>query len=227
MNSFGSSLVWIAGALLLVACVEENSSLDARSKKNGKGGADDDTAATDSAATDDNANNPIMECGNKGRDYASFDNSSLIAARPPTRLGDDRGRMKPFSALQTEYQRVLGNTPASLTGAGTTFGQVPKMWFEETQASSVALQTAYNIAFDGCLTMTATDAAYAAAPDAASAQTQCSAMARKFWSKTPGPQEIDACVDMAVTGSAKETDPRRRWSYACASVLTAAGFLTY
>lgn len=212
--------LWIAGALLLVACAEETSDSGPRRRAKGDDGAADETSET-------SAGSEVVACADKGRDYASFDKVSLIGARPPTRLGDDRARMKPFSALQTEYERVLGNKPASLTGAGATFGQVPKMWYEEPQASSVALQTAYTIAFDGCLTYTETAADFAAAPDAASAETQCSAMARKFWSKTPAPQEIQACVDMAVTGSASEPAPRRRWAYACASVLTSAGFLTY
>src|SRR5690606_13192745 len=117
--------------------------------------------------------------------------------------------------------------PASLTGSGATFGQPAQRWYEEPSANAVALQTAYSIAFDGCLTYTASGAEFAAAPDATSAETQCAAMARKFWSKTPGPQEIAACVEGATTGSAAEPQARRKWAYACASVLTSAGFLTY
>jgi hypothetical protein len=56
-----------------------------------------------------------------------------------------------------------------------------------------------------------------------------------MWSRTPTPAEIDACVKVAVTDSvtetpatgARQTTPVRRWAYACASVLTSAGFLTY
>lgn len=216
-------VAYALGAMLLVACsVESADSAGTRHKKS-TGTDSDATEAADKAAAAD-ANDPAL-C--KSREYQNFDHQSLTSGRTVTRLGDDRARMKPFSALQTEYTRVLGNTPASLAGSGATFGQVPKMWFQEPEANAVALQTAYDIAFDGCLTYTASDAAYAAAPDVASAQTQCSAMARKFWSKTPAPQEIQACSDMAVTGSAAEADPRRRWAYACASVLTSAGFLTY
>ena len=132
-----------------------------------------------------------------------------------------------FSALQTEYARVLGAAPASLQGAGPTFGQVPARWYEEPEANAVALQTAYSIAFDGCLTFTATAPEFAAAPDASSAPVQCAALARRFWSKTPAPQEIQSCVDVAVTAAASEPNARRKWAYACASVLSSAGFLTY
>jgi hypothetical protein len=122
---------------------------------------------------------------------------------------------------------VLGNTPASLAGAATTFGQPPARWYEEPVAGAVSLQTALAIAFDGCLTYTATDAQYGSAPTAATASAVCADMARKFWSRTPASGDIQACVDVAVTGTASETNARRRWAYACASVLTAAGFLTY
>lgn len=161
------------------------------------------------------------------REYTGFDDLKLHAGRKAAKLGVDRGRIKPFSALQTEYARVLGAAPASLQGAGPTFGQVPARWYEEPEANAVALQTAYSIAFDGCLGFTATAPEYAGAPDATSAPVQCAAMARKFWSKTPAPQEIQSCVDVAVTGAASEPNARRKWAYACASVLSSAGFLTY
>jgi len=60
---------------------------------------------------------------------------------------------------------------------------------------------------------------------------------RKAWSRTPTTTEVDKCVNFAVnatrtelTGSpamATPTAPARRWAYTCASVLTAAGFITY
>jgi len=205
----------------LVACADESSSLTHR-------GDDKDTNASDptNAADQQDPNDPAL-CAPKNRDYKSFDQTTLTAKRTVTRLGNDRGRVKPFSALQSEYARVLGATPASLAGSGATFGQAQKNWFEEPQANAVALQTAYNIAFDGCLDYTKTDAAFAAAPDATSAPTQCGAMVRKFWSRVAAPQEVQACADMATTGAAAEPDPRRKWAYACASVLSSAGFMTY
>jgi hypothetical protein len=163
----------------------------------------------------------------KSREYVGFENGKLHGGRVVAALGTDRQRIKPFGALSTDYTRVLGNTPASLAGSGATFGQAPARWFEEPQSNAVALQTAYNIAFDGCLTYTQAPAEFGAAPTQQTAEANCGAMARKFWSKTPSPQEIQACADVAVTGSASETQPRRRWAYACASVLTASGFLTY
>lgn len=161
------------------------------------------------------------------KSYLGFDDVELTADRRSLAIGVDRARLKPFSALKDEYARVLGATPASVQGSGATFGQVPARWYEEPETNAIALQTAYGIAFDGCLTYTASAAEFAAAPTPATAPAACAAMARRFWSKTPSPQEIDACVDVATVGAAKETNARRKWAYACASVLTSAGFLTY
>ena len=170
--------------------------------------------------------NPAASC-DKGATYMGFANTALVAGRVEAVIGADRSRVKPYSALQGEYTRVLGNTPASLAGAAATFGQPAKNWYVEPQASAVEVYTAYAVAFDGCLTYTATDAAYANPPDATSAATQCAAMARKFWSATATPDQINACVQFATTGTASITDARRRWAHTCASVMTASGFLAY
>jgi hypothetical protein len=162
-----------------------------------------------------------------GKSYIGLDGTNLVERRTKSTAGEDRGRMKPYEVLAGEYARVLGTTPSSLAGAADTFGSSPPRWFEEPPVGGVVLQTAYKIAFDGCLTYTQAPAEYASAPTATSAPDKCAAMAKKFWSKTPSPEEISACVDVAVTGSASESNARRRWAYACASVLTAAGFLTY
>jgi hypothetical protein len=50
---------------------------------------------------------------------------------------------------------------------------------------------------------------------------------RKAWSKTPAPEEITACTDLAVTKLAAEKDVHRRWSYVCSSILSSSQFLTF
>jgi hypothetical protein len=204
---------------LLGACADESGELT------GRGNITPGDGQTDPGATPGGTDpgDPVL-C--TSRTYAGFDSTQLHADRLVARVGIDRSRIKPFSALSDEYTRVLGAAPATLAGSGPTFGQVPKNWYEEPQSNAVALQTAYSIAFDGCITYTAKPE-FDATPDATNAPVQCSAMARKFWSKTPSPQEIQACVDVATTGAAAEPQPRRKWAYACASVLTSAGFLTY
>lgn len=210
----------ILASCILFAC----GSGDAGSLTGGSGPGSDPNGQDPNGPGGQNPNDPA-KC--ESRDYVGFDQKHLGEGRVVANIGVDRGRMKPFSALQTEYPRVLGSTPASLAGAGATFGAPPPRWYEEPEAGSVALQTAYGIAFDGCLTYVGADASMSAAPTADSAATACAAMARKFWSKTPSPDEIQSCVDVAVTASASETQVARRWAYACASVLTSAGFLTY
>lgn len=162
-----------------------------------------------------------------GRAFMGMGGNDLVAGRTVANAGVDRGRFKPYSSLAAEYQRVLGNTPASLAGAADTFGKPEPRWYDEPSVGSVVLQTAYSVAYDGCLTYTATAPEFASAPTATDASAQCAAMARKFWSRTASPDQITACADVAVSGSASIADPRKRWAYACASVLTAAGFLTY
>jgi hypothetical protein len=204
---------------LLVACGDAGSD-----QLNRGGGGTGDEAPGEEGTPDPGAGG--VQCS-PSKSYLGYGGRDLTNERTQTALGVDRARLKPFGALQSEYPRVLGSTPASLEGAAATFGQAGPRWYAEPMANSSALQSAYDIAFDGCLTYTSKGAEFAAAPDGPTAATQCGAMARKFWSKTPAPQEVQACVDMATKGAAKETDVRRKWAYACASVLTAAGFLTY
>jgi hypothetical protein len=168
---------------------------------------------------------PISQC--TGKEYVGFDQAKLTETRVGALSGTDQRRVKAFSVLRTEFPRVLGNTPASLQPAASTFGAPAARWDEEPTLNAVALQTAYSIAFDGCLTFTAQGAEYANAPDAANAPAVCGALQRKFWSQTATPAEIAACSKVAVVDAAAEPDARRRWAYACASVLTASGFMSY
>jgi hypothetical protein len=199
----------------------------------GGGTGSEQTPGADSTNTDNNNNTgeetPVEQpkCADVGKSYTGFAGTVLEAGRVDEVSGIDRSRVKPYSALQTEYPRVLGNTPANLAGSATTFETAPVRWYVEPSASAIGLYTAYRIAFQGCLTATATPAQYATAPTAGAAQTECANWAKKFWSRMPEQAEVDACVKVATADTASETDPKRRWAYTCASVLTAAGFMTY
>ncbi len=161
-----------------------------------------------------------------GRRYAGFAGADLTADRGEDGLGRERARLKPFSALQSEFPRVLGNTPVGLTGAESTWGAVPARWYAEGSASAISLYASYRIAFQGCLTAVQ-PAKYATAPDALTAETECRAWARRFWSRAPMQPEVDTCVKVATVDAARDANPRRRWAYACAAVLTASDFLTF
>lgn len=194
----------------------------------------DDTPGADTPAPDTHT----PTCSELQKSYTGFSGQKLEAGRLEAPIGIDRARMKPYEALGDDYKRVLaGVTPTVLGESGPTFGQAPDRWFIEPQPGAVSLYQAYRIAFEGCLEYTKTDAKYAAAPTPDTAGPACAAMARAFWSQTPSPDEIAACTDYAVNGANEEaapggkttvsTDPRRRWAYACAAVLTTTGFLTY
>lgn len=169
---------------------------------------------------------PAGKC-EPGRVYTGFGGRVMVSRRADELAALDRRRVKPYSALTGEYQRVLGTTPSQLNGAGTTFGESPARWNEEPGFTAITLFTAYRIAFQGCLTLTANDGAYANAPSAAAATDVCGTWARKFWSRDATQQELDTCVKHAVDETTVETNPRRRWAYTCATMLTTSGFLSY
>jgi hypothetical protein len=134
--------------------------------------------------------------------------------------------VKPYSALGDEYARVLGTTPALLSTLGSTFGQVPPHWYIEPQATAVSLYSALRVAFVGCLDYT-NSTAFDVSPDPTNAATTCASFASKFWSRDADTDEIAACVQIVTQGTPDEPLPRRKWAYACASVLSSAPFLTF
>ena len=98
-------------------------------------------------------------------------------------------------------------------------------WSKEQQLSGVSLYQGFLASFQGCLTFTASPTVYAAAPTATTAATECANFQHRFWSAIPTAAETQSCVDFAVSAANNDTDPRRRWAYVCASVLTSAQFL--
>ena len=164
-----------------------------------------------------------------GKTYTGFAGTELTAGRIDGDIGPERARMKPFSALTGEFPRVLGNTPGMLAdpSVGNTYAILPARWVSEPVASGVTVYTTYRIAFQGCLSMTATPAPYKVIPSNSTAAAECGTWARKFWSRDATQPEIAACVKVAMVDTMTETNAMRRWAYTCASVMTAAGFTTY
>ncbi len=185
-------------------------------------------------------------CTVVGAPHIGLGGEDLAATNNVAAYGD-RARAKPYSALLTEYARVLGtaNRPTSIDGYGATFGEPAARWYVEPMATAVFVNTAYNVAFEGCLRLTgelaggAVDARFATAPVKATAMTVCGEWTRKFWSREGTAQQIEACVSAALEattetyggGSIQEvtrpTTPKRQWAYACASVLSSSGFLMF
>lgn len=167
------------------------------------------------------------KCTDVGTSHVGFGGTKLEEKRVNAPVGADRARIKPYSALKGEYERTIGVVPASLQAAGPSFGNPPERFSSEPRASAIQVYSAFRVAFDGCLTYTETAAELASPPTIETASAQCTAMARKFWSRAPTKAEVEQCAQVAMVDSASETAPRRRWAYTCATLLSSSGFLTY
>ena len=179
----------------------------------------------DPSLNPDNA--PDITACSFGYTYQGFGGVRLEAGRDDEEVGFDRDRVKPYSAMAGEYARVLGRAaPALLSQLSSTFGQVPPRWYVEPEANAVSLYSSMRVAFVGCLDFTNT-ADFDAAPEVASAEEKCTAFAKRFWSRSPDTDEVQACVDVVVNGTSRETQVRRKWAYGCAAVLSSAPFLTF
>ena len=169
---------------------------------------------------------PVEEVCDQGYNYQGFGGTRLEVGRDGDLAGFDRDRVKPLSALRGEYARVLGTTPALIDSLSNTFGATPPRWYIEPESNAVSLYSSMRIAFVGCLNVTAT-AQYDVMPDATNARTICGDFAHRFWSRVPNTEELDSCVALVTTKTGEEPNARRKWAYACASVLSSASFLTY
>jgi hypothetical protein len=219
-------------ALFMVACVAENG--DALSGGRGSGGGADDVAGGGAGGGDGTDPGGGTTPGEEPTDtglckegiaHIGFAGQNFVADRKPGEIGKDRRRMKPFTALAGEFQRALGVVPAGLAASTAAYGDVPARWYAEPTAGAVSLYTTYTLAFGSCYdTMTA--ATFSQAPTAESAPIECAKMQRTIWQRTPSKDEITACADLALDLTT-ETNARRRWAHACASIMSSAGFTTY
>lgn len=147
----------------------------------------------------------------EGAPHPGFAGHDFVSDRKPGALGDDRRRVKPFSALSSEFQRALGAVPKDLQTSVAAFGDTPARWFSEPQAGAVSLFTTYNLAFTACYD--------------ANVPLDCAGLQRKIWQRTPTPEETKACTDFIA--GLTEPDARRKAAHACASIMSSAGFTTY
>lgn len=162
-----------------------------------------------------------------GKSYVAFDGAKLEQTRVNENVGVNRARVKPFASMTKEFQRVLGVVPPSLKDAAGSFDVPATRWYGETQYSAVSLHAMATISYEGCLAYVKAKPAFTVAPTDATARAECSALMRKAWSRSPSPEEITGCADLAVKTLADEKDVARRWAYACGSVLSSSQFLTF
>jgi hypothetical protein len=217
--SRGAFALLAVAAIASVACGPDGSSLT--DGDNGPGGGD--TTAPQGSGPGG------LQCTDapSGRSYVLFDGAKLEESRLKEATAINRVRTKPYAVMAGEYQRVLGAVPPSLKTAGAVFSDPPQRWAEEPQYSGVSMHAIFEITFEGCRTYTGTAPQYAAAPTAESATAECTVLMQKAWNRSPSPDEIGACRDLAVTKLASETNARQRWAYVCSSVLSSTQFLTY
>jgi hypothetical protein len=178
----------------------------------------------DDVGNDAGVDPPVCEVT---RSYLGFGNRALEASRPMLEAGADRLRLKPFTALAVEYANALGLASFETAAYAATFGKPPARWFAEPAASANTIYAAFALAYGACTQHTATDATFAAAPDTTSATLACHAFAQRAWHRDATDEETAACVSFAIDKTGSVSDPRKRWAYTCASVLSASGFLTY
>jgi hypothetical protein len=178
--------------------------------------------------------NPVLECRTDkvGREYKTFDGTSLIQSRATKALGVDRARVKPLPILYGDIERVLGKMPqpvaTAFLAAAPSFDLPPVRWFEETKATGIGISTYFELTFSAALAhIEANPASYAALPTAESAKKVCDEMAHVAWRRRPSAAEVTQCTELATTKLAKETAPKKRWAYVIASVLSTADFLSY
>jgi hypothetical protein len=212
-------LLTFVAALATSACDENVDELTGRGARSG----------SNDPGADDPSKSGILTCeeGPTGRSYTNFDGLKLEAARTNENTGVNRARVKPYAALEKEYQRVLGVAPPSIKTSAASFDTPAARWFSEPQYSGVSLYAVANISFEGCSAYTKGKPEFAAAPTEESANKACTDLMRKAWSRSPSPEEIAGCANLAVKGLADEKDVNRRWAYTCASVLSASQFLTF
>lgn len=199
----------ILSALSLAACVGEIGN------DLGDDGSDGDGSGSGDPVTCDQA-----------RTYQGF-GGPLEADRLAIAAGSDRMRVKPYGALAAEYNRALGITDFTTNQYASTFGRAPARWYTEPQASANTLYAAFALAYDGCSQKTATGADFAQAPTATIADRLCRDFARAAWQREADDVEAAACASFALDKTNPADDPRVRWAYTCAAVLSASHFLAY
>jgi hypothetical protein len=170
-----------------------------------------------------------LQCTAKpdGRAYKGFDGTDLSVTRANENVGVNRARVKPYAVMASEYKRVLGLVPEAIKTAGTSFDDPPERWYAESTHSGVSMNALLEISFEGCLAYAKATPSLAAAPTAETATTECTKLMRKAWARSPSPDEIASCTDLATAKLAAQKDVTRRWAYVCASVLSSSQFLTF
>jgi hypothetical protein len=95
----------------------------------------------------------VPKCTDVGKAYVGFSGTKLEDKRVNAKIGADRARIKPYSALKGEYERLIGVAPGSLGQAAPAFGNPPERFASEPRANAIQVYSAFRVAFDGCLAL--------------------------------------------------------------------------
>ena len=209
-----TSTMLLAGALLASACGNSENDFE---RKNA-------TTSGGPEVPGDPTQPGTCAVGVAHADFAGYD---FVADRVEGAIGADRRRVKPASALGTDFTRIFGKAPTKIGSAAAAFGSQPARWYAEPAGGAISSYTTYSLAFSACYD-SMTDAKYQAAPTVDTAKAECAALQRRLWSRTGTPEEVAACTKLAVEDlSATEPLAIRRWAHACAAVASSTGFTTY
>ncbi len=244
----------ILALLVCTACGASQDDIHGRNRNNA-GDDDSNAAAADGGA--DAGPAPVICAPEMGRVYKGFDGTNLAqnsldqVQRVDAVAGSDRIRMKPFAVVNatkdkqytmsvdtvfpSEFKRVLGVSGNDLGTAAvlSAYGVLPDRWFVEPQAGAIPLYSIYVTAFKACSKYVRLPANAEYKSLATDPVATCAALQRKAWNRTPTQPEVDACAGIAkdpsndVGTNMDKDNALLRWSYACAAVMTAEGFVTY
>lgn len=171
----------------------------------------------------------MMTCSlDGGRRYKGFGNSELSAGRvTEVPLEMDRFRIKSLQSLSAEFARVVGTVPLSLAANQATFIDPGPRWFVEPLASGVTLFTVYRVAFEAGLKFVDGNPDMVANLAEPTVTEVCRNFAITAWQKQPTEAQVASCAKLALIDTAPEPDPKARWAYALASILTSTEFINY
>lgn len=183
-------------------------------------------------------NGQNLVCSAKGgQTYTGFGGIELTAGRVQEISGEgDRARVKSFSALKGEFQRVFTITPTSLASNGDSFDDPPKRWYIEPSVTGTNLFTLYRAAYEAALTYVDLNPdnldglgaqGLMMPPNETTAQNICNFVSIRAWHRAPSQEEIAGCQKIALVETQEEPSIKNRWAYAIATILAASDFISY
>lgn len=169
---------------------------------------------------------PSFMCTEEFTEYVGMNGTDLASSRLDLEPGTNRARMLPFKRLREKYKRVLDVIPGFTGYQDISFYEPVIRWFVEPEINAINVLISFRSGYQGCRAYLSGEE-FGIAPTPATAEEQCIAWQRRFWSVEPTSEQTASCVSVLL--HPQNTDPvvKNRWAYGCASVISATQFLTY